>query len=84
MPKLKLNVEDLAVDTFETALDAGDVGTVLANSKPTMGQAVSCAYSCNGTCDPQCLTGYPDTCWVSWDPAARCAIPPSAPPCGAE
>jgi hypothetical protein len=83
MHKLKLNVEDLAVDTFETALAGADAGTVLANSKPSMAPPVSCAYSCNGTCDPPCVTGYPDPCWVSWDPAARCAVPPSAPPCWA-
>ena len=76
MHKLRLRVEELTVDTFPTDAQPRGVGTVLANSKQTMIGCLSGAYSCLGTCAPGCVTGHPDPCWISWDPAARCMIPP--------
>jgi hypothetical protein len=63
MRKLKLDVESLAVQTFETASDAGSRGTVKAHdSWATTGGPGLCPAACVGTdSNPSCAVG--DTCW---------------------
>ncbi|HEX6040995.1 hypothetical protein [Longimicrobium sp.] len=48
MKKLALKIEDLRVDTFETADTAGSRGTVMANGETVNGE--TCAPSCPYTC----------------------------------
>ncbi|HEX8905972.1 MAG TPA: hypothetical protein VF771_14075 [Longimicrobiaceae bacterium] len=54
MKKLTLNLDELAVDSFDTVPTAGRRGTVQARSGTTYADE-----SCNGTCDHTC---YPDSC----------------------
>lgn len=83
MRKLKLHLEDLSVSTFEPEAGRHGAGTVRGHDdseedgRQTGACGYSVQYSCiNQTqCAPVCPTGYPNTCWISWDPAARCAFP---------
>jgi hypothetical protein len=78
MRKLKLHLHDLAVESFEPSLQRRATGTVHAHDDvmTTTCPQDSVDYSCvDRTCVPECVTGYPDPCWISWDPAARCKIP---------
>lgn len=63
MTKLKLHLDDLSVETFQTAISADAKGTVLGrdDSDPTDGTCAgyfscdaSCQASCNGTCNETC------------------------------
>lgn len=57
MKKLALKLEDLSVDSFETAPERTQRGTVLGNQ--TTGNQIICECSYDiGTCDYTC----PDTC----------------------
>ncbi len=62
MRKLKLNVESLAVQTFETAKDTGSRGTVKAHdSWESTGGPWFCPADCGGgSGHPTCGVG--DTC----------------------
>jgi hypothetical protein len=62
MRKLKLDVESLAVQTFETASDAGSRGTVQAHdSVGTTGGPWFCPADCGDSqVKPSCGVG--DTC----------------------
>ena len=84
MRKLKLQVEALAVESFESDPAPAHPGTVRAHDDSgerltplCTANGISCNYSCvdRTACWPDCATGYPDSCWISWDPAARCAFP---------
>jgi hypothetical protein len=68
--KLKLNIEQLSVDSFEAAPAAAEAqGTVRANaSDPQTCYPVLCysgAESCLGSCDPTCGM----SCWGTCIPA---------------
>ena len=57
MKKLALKLDDLSVESFETAPEATQRGTVLGNQ--TTGNQIICECSYDiGTCDYTC----PDTC----------------------
>ena len=69
--KLRLSIEDLRVDTFETArAPDGPRGTVRANGKPgTVYSGVwscipeaSCGETCALSCNPSCLATYGECC----------------------
>jgi hypothetical protein len=73
MTKLKLDLDALLVETFETAADrAAGVGTVLAHYKvppaepatidPCVPYSQSCDISCNGSCVNTCQASCYDTC----------------------
>jgi hypothetical protein len=58
MRKLKLDLDSLAVEAFDTApADASD-GTVIGHG-PTV---ASCWISCNGTCPAPCTGGFHTEC----------------------
>lgn len=58
MNKLALNVDDLRVESFETAPEMPSRGTVMANE--TTGNQIICECSYDvGTCDNTC----PNTCY---------------------
>jgi hypothetical protein len=62
--KLKLNVEDLRVDSFAVAEEErGEAGTVRGHA--ATGQLITCNKSCRVTyCDPSmCI----DSCWETCD-----------------
>jgi hypothetical protein len=71
MKKLALKIEDLAIETFETAAIAGDEGTVVGHA--TQGNKYTCdpvvgtcfGYTCVETCDKTCA----DSCAYTCDPA---------------
>jgi len=73
--KLKLNMEDLAVDSFDTTLREKTEGTVFGeectcDTACTCPGCPSCYESCNGTCDDTCAyTCDDDTCAYSCDGA---------------
>ena len=50
MNKLKLQLDDLTVDSFDTSAVAREKGTVVAE-QCTCGGPVTCAYTCPVTCD---------------------------------
>ena len=57
--KLKLNVEDLAVDSFDTSRAEDKKGTVFGEqctcyTNCTCPGCYTCDASCNGTCDASC------------------------------
>lgn len=75
MRKIKLELESLSVESFDTAGTAADRGTVLGNEQATRGGGPNCgsAYDacqtglCTGDCDPTyspdaCPTYYPQYC----------------------
>jgi hypothetical protein len=71
MNKLKLQIEDLAIESFETAKSAGNEGTVVAHA--TQGRNYTCdpvvgtcfGYTCYETCAETCA----DSCAYTCDPA---------------
>jgi hypothetical protein len=72
MKKLSLKIEDLAIESFETAELSGDEGTVVAHA--TQGNKYTCdpmvgtcfGYTCiDATCDKTCG----DSCAFTCDPA---------------
>ncbi|HEU0300010.1 MAG TPA: hypothetical protein VFR37_11160 [Longimicrobium sp.] len=70
MKKLKLQIDDLAVETFQTAGAQGDEGTVVGHA--TQGNKHTCdpqvgtcfGYTCYETCGDTCA----DTCQYTCDP----------------
>lgn len=59
MKKLKLQLDDLRVDTFETATVRTETGTVFGeqcscNTVCTCPGCATCDASCNGTCNASC------------------------------
>ncbi|HEX6370114.1 MAG TPA: hypothetical protein VF006_14430 [Longimicrobium sp.] len=76
MKKLKLQIEDLAIESFATAAQAGDEGTVVGHA--TQGNKYTCdprvgtcfGYTCiDATCDKTCGDTCGDTCDFTCDPA---------------
>ena len=67
MNKLKLTMEDLAVETFETTTTRREKGTVIGEQMCTCYTICTCpgCPTCDGTCpdDPSCA----DTCWNTCD-----------------
>ena len=62
MKKLKLDLDDLTVEAFETGEDLAAVGTVEGHG-PTISQCGgSCWISCNGTCPHPCSGGFYSEC----------------------
>ncbi|HEX2208098.1 MAG TPA: hypothetical protein VHG93_10485 [Longimicrobium sp.] len=68
MKKMKLNLEQLAVDSFDTSAAAEKRGTVFGEQCtchtqctcpgcPTCQNYATCDQSCNGTCDASCVYG---------------------------
>ncbi|HET7230512.1 MAG TPA: pinensin family lanthipeptide [Longimicrobium sp.] len=66
MKKLALNIEELAVESFETSRDMERRGTVRGASESTEFQIICTCDSDNGTCDASCQggcgTGYTCSC----------------------
>jgi hypothetical protein len=68
MAKLKLQVEDLAVESFQPAAEAPARGTVVAESARASQETACPEYSCvvNSQCcqsqDPTCLFSCPQGC----------------------
>lgn len=57
MKKLKLNLDDLKVESFETSSTLIDRGTVVGQSaNPTTPGALTCSPFGNTGCGPSCLT----------------------------
>jgi hypothetical protein len=84
MPKLKLRLDDLQVDTFQTTTVRKGKGTVFGEQCTCQTQCTcpgcpTCYASCNGTCDASCNGScecpvdatYGDTCYDSC--AVSCA-----------
>jgi hypothetical protein len=77
--KLKLNLEDLSVDSFGTSDQKAEAGTVFAEqctcwtncTCPGCPSCDTCQASCNGTCPGQASCGQScgytcaNTCWES-------------------
>lgn len=65
--KMKLQLEELAVESFDTTPAERGKGTVFAQQECTCPTACSCpgCLTCDGTCpaDPSCA----DTCWNTCD-----------------
>jgi hypothetical protein len=69
--KLRLNLDQLTVDSFDTAAAAREKGTVFGEEQCTCPSACNtnctcpgcytCDHSCNGTCDESCAS-YCQTC----------------------
>jgi hypothetical protein len=57
MKKLKLKLEDLAVDAFSTTAAAGDRGTVVGHSHYTWCWQ-TCPDTCAQTCDDATCAGF--------------------------
>lgn len=69
MKKLKLNVEDLSVSSFNTGADAGPGGTVIAHRPPpptydhtcdefcllTRNDDYTCQFTCGQSCAETCV-----------------------------
>lgn len=88
MNKMKLDLDALRVETFDTDGAAAGVGTVLAHYKvppaepatidPCVPYSQSCGISCNGSCVATCQASCFDTCaghatcYQSCSPLARC------------
>jgi hypothetical protein len=71
--KLKLNLEDLAVDTFDTTVREKAKGTVFGEqctcyTNCTCPGCPTCYASCNGTCDASCN----GTCDASCNGTCNC------------
>jgi hypothetical protein len=64
MNKLKLRLDDLRVDTFQTASAQKEKGTVFGEQSGAtcMADFGTCAYSCKATCHGSCPPG---TCYFS-------------------
>ena len=54
MNKLKLQLEDLAVDSFATCAAARGKGTVIGEQGPCTCPGVTCAITCAATCAYTC------------------------------
>jgi hypothetical protein len=69
--KLKLHLDDLTVDSFDTTRPAAKQGTVFGEqctcyTNCTCPGCPTCYASCNGTCDATC----PNTCAYTCDDAS--------------
>jgi hypothetical protein len=70
MEKLKLRLDDLRVDTFDTTALEKEKGTVVGGQQPctcytycaTCPGCPTCVNSCNGSCEYSCNGTCPDTC----------------------
>lgn len=60
MKKLKLDLDDLAVEAFETVEESVNVGTVVGHAPTITLCGGSCWISCNGTCPYPCTN--PEDC----------------------
>jgi hypothetical protein len=72
MNKLKLHLEDLRIDSFQTTSGEKPEGTVFGEQCTCYTQCTcpgcpTCDASCNGTCDATCDVSCNDTC-------ASCAV----------
>ncbi len=56
MKKLKLNLDEIKVESFETDSSNKGIGTVIANNLQTMSVAPC------GTCNTSCATAVPERC----------------------
>ncbi|HEX8695606.1 MAG TPA: hypothetical protein VF746_24545 [Longimicrobium sp.] len=69
MPKLRLELEALAVESFDTAPAAGGAGTVRGHAEAVPADEIDCSRC--PTCDASCRTcELQDTCWQTC--AASC------------
>lgn len=66
MRKLSLKLDDLRIESFDTAAAAEEKGTVVAEQcscgATCMADYGTCAYSCRATCNGSCPPG---TCYFS-------------------
>jgi hypothetical protein len=67
MQKLKLRLDDLQVDTFQTTAPRREKGTVFGEQCTCYTQCTcpgcpTCDASCNGTCNASCNGTCDDTC----------------------
>jgi hypothetical protein len=80
MRKLKLDLTDLEVTSFETRRDDGPRGTVAGHktAPPSMAGDTYCGGTCDGgySCDQSCGGTCPFSCWgdvCSYGVASNCA-----------
>jgi len=64
MRKLKLRLDALTVEAFETVEASAEVGTVVGHAPTITACGGTCYISCNGTCPLPCTAGCtgPDVC----------------------
>jgi hypothetical protein len=64
MHKLRLDLDDLTVDSFDTGAEADRLGTVRANQELEVGDAIvaPAPVSWNTDCRSICFTCYDPTC----------------------
>ena len=92
MRKLRLNLEQLAVDTFQTATSPADEGTVFGEQctcrtactcpgcptcDNTQCNQGSCGDTCDWTCPASCAFSCAGSCWYT-----NCASNPTCDPSG--
>jgi len=62
MRKLKLDLDDLTVEAFDTVTTHAPDGTVVGYGPTLTAQCGSCWISCNGTCPLPCTGGFYSEC----------------------
>lgn len=62
MRKLKLDLDDLTVEAFDTVATDAPEGTVVGHIRTVTAQCGSCQISCNGTCPLPCSGGFYSEC----------------------
>lgn len=67
MKKLSLSLDDLEVDSFQTAGDGQGEGTVFGKEDCTCPTACSCpgCPTCDATCPETCEQTCNNTCWAT-------------------
>jgi hypothetical protein len=78
MKKLKLRLDDLRVDTFDTSTVRKEKGTVFGEQCTCYTQCTcpgcpTCYASCNGSCDATCNVTCGVTCGASCDDSCDCS-----------
>lgn len=75
MRKLRLEIEEIQVESFEVADDLREPGTVHGH-QPTVGDTCSCECSADGACsliDDTC-SGHQYSCNHTWCQGTECII----------
>jgi hypothetical protein len=73
MKKLRLEIEEIQVETFEVAEDTHGRGTVQGH-QPTVGDTCSCDCSADDVCSLDVCTGYAHSCNFTDCYGTRCIL----------
>jgi hypothetical protein len=73
MKKLRLEMEEIQVETFEVADETPGRGTV-QGQQPTVGDTCSCDCSADVCSLEEICTGYPHSCNFTWCYGTQCVI----------